>query len=124
MHDPHSDLAKPTTAQIWPGSPFQVRIGRDGENLRFVLALIMAAVGLVLVIACANVASLQLARAASRQGELGMRLSLGASRRRLIRQLLTESALLGIMSGAVALAFSWGFLKDPALPSSPPRATG
>ena len=59
----------------------------------------MVAVALVLVIACANVASLQLARATARQQELGMRLSLGASRGRVIRQLLTESALMGVIAG-------------------------
>jgi len=107
LHDPHSDLSKPLTAQVWPGSPF----GRKPDaSLRFAILLIMIAVGMVLVIACANVASLQLARAVARQNELGMRLSLGASRGRIIRQLLTESALLGLLSGVVALLFTWGLL--------------
>jgi predicted permease len=71
----------------------------------------MVAVLMVLVIACANVASLQLARATSRQNELVMRLSLGASRMRLIRQLLTECALLGVVAGIVALLCSWAMMK-------------
>ncbi len=73
----------------------------------------MVAVGMVLVIACANVPceSATFARAASRQNELSMRLSLGASRLRIIRQLLTESALLGLLAGVAALLFSWALLQ-------------
>jgi len=104
LHDPHSQLSKPVTAELMAGSPFPRKLD---EGLKFAILLIMLAVGMVLVIACANVASLQLARAASRQNELSMRLSLGASRARLIRQLLTESALLGLIAGIVAMLFSW-----------------
>jgi predicted permease len=110
LHDPRTELAKPASALVWPGSPFPLPLNQSQE-LSYVLLLILMAVGMVLVIACANVASLQLARAASRQNELAMRLSLGASRLRIIRQLLTESALLGLVAGAVALLFSWAMLE-------------
>ena len=110
LHDPQSDSAKPASALVWPGSPFALPVKMYG-GLQLAILLIMTASGMVLAVACANVGSLQLARARSRQSELRMRLSLGATRRRIIRQLLTENALLGLLSGVLALLFTWALLK-------------
>jgi putative ABC transport system permease protein len=99
-----SKKGQPVSITLAPGSPLHLR---PSAEMWGIIAMVMGAVGLVLLIACANVAGLELARSAARQKEIGVRLALGASRGRLIRQLLTEATLLGVLAGCAGLLLSW-----------------
>jgi predicted permease len=94
--------------QVLSVVPAGAGVGVMRENYRRSLQILFGVCGLVLLIACANVANLLLARAVARRGQTALRLAIGASRREIVRQALVESVLLGVAGGVVGLVVAMG----------------
>jgi predicted permease len=117
-----SQLSREYPVEYPPAATWAIRLVPVKEDLvgpqRTELFILFGAVGLVLLIACVNIANLLLARTSGRRREIAIRLTMGASRARLARQLLTESTLLSLISGVVALVTVL-FLKNAIISLAP-----
>lgn len=111
-------VAFPDTNQGWGARIEPIRFWAIPDDVELIVLTMMGSVTMVLLIACFNVANLMLARASTRSREMSIRTALGAGRGQIIRQLLTESVIIAILSVPLGMACAWGGLKlmDMSIP--------